>query len=156
MITSNPLKLAQVHTALLRRTQQFPHVVSTFCALALHIRCTKPCAQPTTVQGRCTVCIFASVAVFPSSHCFFLHFCCCLAVCSLYILFFSDLGWLFHLHFIVVRTEVIISLYHSLLFLWIVYASRHPEIILSSRLMPCDWHCFSNGRECQLLHLQQV
>jgi len=105
VITYNPLKLAQVHTAHLRRTQQFPHVVSTFCALALHIRGTESCAQLTDVQERYTVCISASVAVFPSSHCFFLLFCCCMAVCFLYILLFPDLGWLFHLHFIFVRTR---------------------------------------------------
>jgi len=74
VITPNPLKLAQAYTAHLRGTQQFPHVVSTFCALALHTRSTKSCAQLTNVQERCTVCISASVAVFPSSHCFFLLF----------------------------------------------------------------------------------
>jgi hypothetical protein len=74
VITSNPLKLAQAHTAHLRRTQQFPHVVSTFCALALHIRGTKSCAELTTVQERSTLCVSASVAVLPSSHCFFVSF----------------------------------------------------------------------------------
>ena len=105
VITSNPLKLAQAHTAHLRRTQQFSDVVSTFCSLALHIRGTKSCAQLTNVQKRCTVCISASVALFPSSRCFFLLLCCCLAVCSLYVVLFSDLGWLFHLHLIVLRTR---------------------------------------------------
>ena len=64
VITSNPLKLTQAHTAHMRMPQQFLHVESTFCALALHIRGTESCVHLITVQERCTVCSSASVAVF--------------------------------------------------------------------------------------------